>query len=174
MNVLQIVLNIFLSLVAPSTVRTPKWSPSVAVVDLNSVCISLLPMHTVCLTNLAFLYLIIPTILGEECRLRNSWLWNFLSHLVLFFLLSRDIPVNILFPNTLRLWPFLRMRNTFSHTLKRASKSMFFYILILYHGTRMEYHMTCASYYFTFKMFIIFVRFFEVRLFVRQQCSECK
>jgi hypothetical protein len=138
MNVVQNVVTYFLkkpfTLILQSTLRTPKGTLSVTVVDLNSICISHLSMHPVCLSNLASLYLFIPIIFFEVYSLWNFWLCNSLNPPLTFFLLSQDIPVSSLFPNNLNLWPFLRLRNTFSYTIQRAIYTFVHFNLLSWHS----------------------------------------
>ena len=80
-------------------------------------------------THLILLYFITWTILGEKYKSLSSSLCSFLHSPVTLSLLCPNIPLGILFSNTLTLRSYLNVSDQVSHLYKIRGKIIFLYIL---------------------------------------------
>jgi hypothetical protein len=87
------------------------------------------PIHATCLAHLILRYLIILMMFCKEYKLWSSSLWSFLQSLITSSLFGTNIPLSILFSNTLSLCSSLNVRDQVLHPHRTTGKIIVLYIL---------------------------------------------
>ena len=92
--------KIYFNIILPSVPGCYKWTPSLGFFQQNSVCTFPLPIRATCPEHLSTLDFFSHVIFGEEYRAQCSSLCSLHHSTVTFFLLSPNILLSTIFPET--------------------------------------------------------------------------
>ena len=120
-------LEIHPNIIHPSTPRSPQWCPSLRFPHQDPIHPLSSPIRP---AHLILLDFITRTILGYEYKSFSFSLCNLLHSPVTSSLLGPNIPLNIMFSNTLSFLSSRNAKDQVSHPYKTTGKIIVLYILI--------------------------------------------